>query len=313
MIEPLQPSVPLTSQCPCGSGRKYKRCCWPEEKRRASEARAATGKATAMVGAYAMSFEDELPEYDELFFGQARERFGEDELEELIDQAHDGIRVAFIDMLAADYIMRDGWTAIERLLDDEDVWHDLHPVAREYVEAWGRASMGLYEVQSVVPGESMVLKDLLARRSVEGLERTASQSLEKWDALFTRVATMGDVSVLTGPILPVPRRRLQWTIDSLKSVKEEPGDRSVTWARFFKKHWDDVPALWFLMWVNPYDGVQFVTHDGEDWRISRSSTPCPKEAATRRRPGWRAWRSCARASRTGGRGSRSATRGRCRT
>ncbi len=126
--------------------------------------------------------------------------------------------------------------------------------------------MGLYEVQTVIPGEPLVLKDLFTRRSVKVLERSASRSLRKWDALFTRIARMGEVGLITGPVLEVPRRKLQWAIDSLKKFTDEPGDRSVTWARFFKKHWDDVPYLWFLLWVSPFEGMELQNFDGHDLR-----------------------------------------------
>ena len=266
MIEEPKPRVSLTSLCPCGSGRKYKRCCWAAEKRRAAEVRAAIRDVTPQIGGYALSFEGALPEFEGLFFGPAKEHFSDDEFGEFMNQAGEAVKVAFLDILAADFVLRWGWTPIERFLGDADASGGLHPAAREYVEAWGRASMGLYEVQSVVPGKSLVLKDLLARRSVTVLERSASQSLHKWDAIFTRVVRMGDVGLLTGPVLEVPRRKLQWVIDALKKAKDRPGDKSVTWARFFKKHWDDIPYLWFLMCVSPFKGLTLQNFDGDELR-----------------------------------------------
>jgi SEC-C motif len=266
MIETPDPRVPLTSPCPCGSGRKYKRCCWPVEKRRAAEARAAIRDVTPTVGAYAASFDLDLSGYEELFFGPAREQLGEDDFDEFMRRAGEAVTVAFMDIFAADYVLRSGWTVIERFLDDPKASGSLHPAAREYVELWGRASMGLYEVQEVVFGESLVLKDLFTRRSITVLERSASQSLNKWDALFTRVVRMGDVGLITGPVLAVPRRKLQWAIDSLKKLKNEPGDRSVTWARFFKKNWDIIPHLWFLIWVAPLKGLALQNFDGHELR-----------------------------------------------
>jgi len=266
MIETPDPRVPLTSPCPCGSGRKYRRCCWPKEKRRAAEARAAIQESTSRVGAYAAGFEDELPEFEKIFFGPVEERLSKEDLGEFIRQADESVKVAFFDILAADYVTRCGLTPIDLFLDDPEASGDLHPAAREYVEGWGRASMGLYEVQTVIPGESLVLKDLLTRRSIEVLERSASQSLRKWDALFTRVVPMGDVGLITGPVLEVPRRKLQPTIDALKEAKDVPGDKSVTWARFFKKHWDLIPYLWFLMWVAPFKGLELRNFDGHELR-----------------------------------------------
>jgi len=266
MIETPDPRVPLTSSCPCGSGRKYKRCCWPAEKRKVAEARAAIQESTGQVGEYAACFDLDLPDYEELFFEPAREQFAEDEFDEFMRRAGEMVTVAFMDIFAADYVMRSGSTVIDWFLDDPKASGSLHPAAREYVEKWGQASIGLYEVQEVVFGESLVLKDLFTRRSIEVLERSASQSLGKWDALFTRVVRMGDVGLITGPVLAVPRRKIQWAIDSLKKVKDRPGDRSVTWARFFKKNWDVIPQLWFLMWVAPLKGLALQNFDGHELR-----------------------------------------------
>ncbi len=264
MIEKPEPRVPLTSPCPCGSGRKYKRCCWPKEKRRAAEARTAVQRVTPQVGAYAAAFEEELPEFERTFFGPLEERFSKEELAEFFRRADEAVKIVFLDILAADYVMRNGRTPIEMFLVDPKASGDLHPTARKYVEAWGRESMGLFEVQDVVPGKSLVLKDLLARGSIEVLERSASQSLRKWDVIFTRVARVGEAGLITGPVLEVPRRKLQWLVDGLKTAKDQPGDKSVTWARFFKKHWDLIPHLWFLMWVAPFKGMEFQNFDGDE-------------------------------------------------
>ncbi|HSL18803.1 MAG TPA: SEC-C domain-containing protein [Methylomirabilota bacterium] len=264
MIETPDPRVPLASPCPCGSGRKYKRCCWPVEKQRAAEARAAVRSSTGEVAAYALRFKDEIEEFEQWFFGPARERIAEDDLDELLSQVGDAIHVAFMDMLVSDYVTLSGETLIERFLDDDAASGDLHPAAREYLARWNEAAMGLYEVQEVVPGESLVLKDLFTRRSVSVAERTASLTVDRWDVVFTRVVQLGEVGLITGPVLPVPRRKLQWVMENVQRLKEQPGDRTVTWSRYFKKHWNDVPYMWFLMWAAPLKGLQLRNSDDEE-------------------------------------------------
>lgn len=264
MIETPDPQVPLTSPCPCGSGRRYKRCCWPVEKQRAAEARTAVRSSTGQVAAYALGFEDEIEEFEEWFFGPAREQIAQDDLDELLSHVGESVHVAFMDMLVADYVTWSGDTLIERFLDDERASGDLHPAAREYVRRWGEASISLYEVQEVVPEESLVLKDLFTRRSVEVLERSASRTLEEWDVIFTRVVPMDGAGVISGPVLEVPRRKLEWVLENVHRLKNEPGDRTVTWARYFKKHWNDVPYLWFLIWAAPLKGLQLRNFDDEE-------------------------------------------------
>ena len=113
LIETPDPRAPLMSPCPCGSGRTYKRC-WPVEKRKVAEARAAIRDSTAQVGAYAAGFDREMTEFEKFFFGPAREEFDEDEFEEYMDQVSETVTVAFMDIFAADYVLRSGWTVIER-------------------------------------------------------------------------------------------------------------------------------------------------------------------------------------------------------
>lgn len=45
----LSPKVPLTSPCHCGSGRKYRNCCWKKEKREYATGRSAISNAISDV------------------------------------------------------------------------------------------------------------------------------------------------------------------------------------------------------------------------------------------------------------------------
>ncbi|MBI1360338.1 MAG: hypothetical protein GC155_08650 [Alphaproteobacteria bacterium] len=74
---------------------------------------------------------------------------------------------------------------------------------RAYFAALRDAPVSLYEVGGVEPGVSMVLNDLLANAApVIVREKSATQSLKKWDRIAVRVVTEHEHHVISGALLP---------------------------------------------------------------------------------------------------------------
>lgn len=90
--------------------------------------------------------------------------------------------------LADDYLKRRGWK---------------EPVGtREYIAALRHAVLSLYEVSDIIPGESMVLRDLLRDgEPVRVSEKSGTMRLRPWDRIATRVVTVRGRSLITGTLL----------------------------------------------------------------------------------------------------------------
>lgn len=74
---------------------------------------------------------------------------------------------------------------------------------REYFAELRDASVSLYEVSAVRPGESMQLRDMLMEaKPVTVHEKSATRSLKQWDKIAVRVVAEGDHHVISGALLP---------------------------------------------------------------------------------------------------------------
>ena len=96
---------------------------------------------------------------------------------------HDGINIV------DDYLKRRGW--------NEKVQN------KAYMKALRTSVMSLYEVSEIVPGQSMMLRDMV--RAGELLlvhEHSATQSLKTWDRIAARIVLMNGKHILAGGLLP---------------------------------------------------------------------------------------------------------------
>ena len=93
--------------------------------------------------------------------------------------------------IADDYLRRRGWK--------ESV------STREYIAGLRRSVLSLYEVSGLVPGESMLLRDLVRGGDpVRVWEKSGSQGLRPWDRIATRLIPMRDRAGISGSPARLP-------------------------------------------------------------------------------------------------------------
>jgi hypothetical protein len=183
MTKKVRPNEP----CPCGSGRKYKKCC------NGPGAPVAAGGLPHTQTDRASAFEkldffiDELWEEEEeaafeAFWGRHGER--ESELPK--------------DMLVMSRDVQEAWFAFDHEVDDGVRVIDeflkqavLSGSERSFLTAMSQSSMRFYEVQETVPGTSMTLQDLVEGDVVVVSERTGSRTIARHDCLAARVIPRG--------------------------------------------------------------------------------------------------------------------------
>jgi len=86
--------------------------------------------------------------------------------------------------IADDYLRRRGWK--------ESV------STREYIAGLRRSVISLYEVSGIVPGESMLLRDLVrGGEPVRVWEKSGSQGLRPWDRIATRLGATVSTTCMT--------------------------------------------------------------------------------------------------------------------
>ncbi|WP_299987100.1 hypothetical protein [uncultured Ruegeria sp.] len=95
-----------------------------------------------------------------------------------------------------------------------------------YIAGLRDAPVSLYEVSAIVPGKSMVLRDLLSDADpVTVREKSATQMLQQWDRIAVRVVRQGDHNVISGALLPFDPDAVAMFEDGLRTVlKLNPKD-----------------------------------------------------------------------------------------
>ena len=190
--------------CPCGSGRKYKRCCG----------------STLLEEAPAPDFSallEQVVQFDRMtdvsdpsnavviaYFGEPDGRLEDDN--EL---------AAFVEWKLLDFRDALGRTAVERFLD----WRaeDLDAPTKSLLEALVASQLRLYEIRAVRPGEGLTLFDLLDGRTIEVRERLGSRSVERWDLLAARTFPSRGATLLAGGILALGAARKEELLAALST------------------------------------------------------------------------------------------------
>ena len=206
--------------CPCGSGRKFKHCCLHKadaDDQARVNVRRAEGRIVQEVFGYA------LERFGKPFFEEAWLEFWLDETPEA--DSFDDIpefESMFMPWFTTLFVRDPHGEAVEPHWPDEPLarhWMstkdpELTPLERDWIVAACTSPLSPMAVEAVERGRSVDLRDMLTGRRFHVLEQSASQTLERGRVLFTRVVTVGGVSVMLGaaPIsFPV-----EWQIELLQ-------------------------------------------------------------------------------------------------
>lgn len=127
--------------------------------------------------------------------------FEADELADIVGDHWAGVLwgCAFEDLLTRD-VEPDGRNLVEDYLKRRG-WNEAGP-NKLYMRALRSSVMSLYEVSEVEPGSGFLVRDLIrGGEPVRVSERSASQTLKKWDKIGARVVTVGSKQLLSGGVL----------------------------------------------------------------------------------------------------------------
>ena len=191
--------------CPCGSGKKYKKCCLvktsPVVDLTWQKMRRTEGELVPLLMDYAVNrFGSEL-------IAEGWDKFNNYQADELEQEDETPIEFEtiflpwFLFNWVADDISDSGFDFKDKpiaVLYMEDKKHKLDSFQQRYIKAICAEEYSFFVVTDVVPGHSLVLKDLVINRTVLIHERQGSESIRVGNIIFTRVMTMNDSSVMVG-------------------------------------------------------------------------------------------------------------------
>jgi len=172
--------------CPCGSGRKYKKCCLAKDAP-ARGVFTAAERQSALEGLFRFSRRAELDEAhavaSTVFWGDWMEGCTEDELREAMRL--DESETAYLEWFAFDFRLANGRTLAEEFLARER--RGLRSGEVRYLERMRLSHLRLYEISRVRPEEGFDLTDLWTGDRLRVRERLGTRQLVPWDLLGARV------------------------------------------------------------------------------------------------------------------------------
>jgi hypothetical protein len=204
--------------CPCGSGKKYKRCCLGKDAP-APGAWTARERDSALAGLMRFAKRAELDgdrAAAELTFCRQRlEPLTAAEVREVMD--FEQSRFGFHEWFAFDCPLHGGGTVVERFLARQG--GGLRSGERRYLERMRLSHLRPYEVQAVRLDQGLDLLDLWANKRVPVRERLATRQLVQWDVLAARVILGPDgVPVLDGSPYLYPAREKELILRVLRRL-----------------------------------------------------------------------------------------------
>jgi hypothetical protein len=215
--------------CPCGSGKKYKKCCLPNESTLVAigqdESDLDAGRSPdAMLG------DPNTPE------GSLRRKILD--FHHSLDPKGKDLRRAsrkWDTGASVDYSSGEDYASLGELMDYYihdypvppknkyllDLFHEsaarsLSAAERSLLESWLDNRKACYEVQAIIPGKEIDLKDILTGTDYKVYSEKASRKLLKWDILYARLLRLGEGWQLNGTAPMIPRRNKDHTITYLR-------------------------------------------------------------------------------------------------
>lgn len=249
--------------CPCGSGKKYKRCCLPDDEE-IGFLRSAADNVLRKLGYFAFS-QRFLEDFEIAFYIFWAEEYEPDEFPHLSQSE----QVHFTEWYFLDYFLDDGRKIAEIFL--QELGDELSSLEREALEERLSSSPALYEVLEVEPCKGLRLKDIFSGEEYDVKERRGSRSLYKWDLVFTRVVPMGKNFVICGGLHYFPVRLKERVVNFAKKElnRLRRKNKEAAWEDLYRERGYFFNHLWMAMARAPQFPI-IVTPEGQQFILAKS-------------------------------------------
>ncbi len=174
--------------CPCGSGKKYKKCCLLKKEGSFEESGLlleAENRMNNKIFAYYSTQADNA-----LTARAGKLLFGDDfNLSALCEnQAQE---VMLNQFAIFDYKHSDGLTLFEKFRAER--YQALDEDEKRVTNQWSESCWGMFEIQEVYPGQGSFIKDVFTNKEYNLQDIASSSILKRWDIVFAKIYPLGNV------------------------------------------------------------------------------------------------------------------------
>lgn len=244
--------------CPCGSGKKYKKCCLPKEEAQGAGKTSATPTELGLRDQL-LSFSGNSrykKDFEKAYSLYWRRPFREPLALEEKEKSNFAF---FLDWFIHDFTLGSGLTVIEEFYREKK--GKLSPEELSLLPSEIASHLSLYEVLEVTPEVGLKVNDLFMGENLDILEVSGTRTLAKWDIIFGRLNKMGSANKFSGVVTMIPRRGKDGIIENVRQTwekfKEETG--KTAWSEFAKSKGEQIHRI---IMDQPWMEPQFFT---EEW------------------------------------------------
>ena len=251
--------------CPCGSGKKYKKCCLQKSFiQTGKEESIRQNLVHELLKLFTQRFYTErLKKVSAFFWGDfnPREFLKGDSLEHAEVNFWDWVIHDWLDEVSGKLLI-DLYLANRRTLSIDE---------RRILTMMSNSVLSLYEVQEVFPEKGLLLNDLIRGGQYDVKEKAATEGLAKWDILATRLLQVDGLYIMSGAAYPYPIRVKDDILRNLGSVykryRKKAPDLGID--TFLKASGPRFNFYWYDLVRNPFR-PRLATTDGEPMVVCRA-------------------------------------------
>lgn len=252
--------------CPCGSGKKYKKCCLAGTFVQAGKEETIRKRLVDnLLEFYNKQHRDTIEEAHQIFWDDFAPR------DHLDGHALDIAYQNFFEWITFDFIIDPdaNKTLIDLYMEhNKRLTQDEHTVLTKMKNS----VISLYEVQEVFPEKGLLLKDLLMGGEYDVKEKSATRGLKRWDIFATRLLMIDGQYIMSGSAFPY---HIQFKPRILDDIMQEYEDYRAefpdgTMDMFLKESGDLFNFHWYHPIQNPPPLPKLHTTTGEPVVLSKA-------------------------------------------
>lgn len=251
--------------CPCGSGKKYKRCCLTTNYDKTGMEESIWKRLVQdLLRFFESHYQDSIEDALAIFWGDFNP------MQYLDRESLLKAEINFMEWILYDFIIdeEDEKTLIDLYLENIRI---SSPDEHRILTMMRDSVISLYEVQEVFPEKGLLLKDILFGGKYDVKEKAATRSLRKWDVFAARLLHIDGSYIMSGSVYPYTLKQKQRLLDDIQEAfkdykKDFPND---TLYDFLKTNSELFNFYWYYPIQNPQP-LKLYTTNGEPMIFSKA-------------------------------------------